>query len=52
MPVDYLRPGKSKAFIATSEVIRKGKKVAVCPMELHNEEGVHIAFGTGIYMVG
>lgn len=52
MRVDYLRPGKGKEFIATAEVIRKGKKVAVCRMELHNEEGIHIAFGTGTYMVG
>lgn len=52
MRVDYLRPGKGQEFIATAEVIRKGKKVAVCRMELHNEEGTHIAFGTGTYMVG
>lgn len=52
MRVDYLRPGKGKEFIATAEVIRKGKKVAVCRMELHNEQGVHIAFGTGTYMIG
>lgn len=52
MRVDYLRPGKGKEFIATAEVIRKGNKVAVCRMELHNEEGTHIAFGTGTYMVG
>ncbi len=52
MRVDYLRPGKGKQFIATAEVIRKGNKVAVCRMELHNEEGTHIAFGTGTYLVG
>lgn len=52
MRVDYLRPGKGKEFIATAEVIRKGNKVAVCRMELHNEEGIHIAFGTGTYLVG
>lgn len=52
MRVDYLRPGKGEEFIATAQVIRKGKKVAVCRMELHNEEGTHIAFGTGTYMVG
>ncbi|GAA0856383.1 thioesterase family protein [Aliiglaciecola litoralis] len=51
MRVDYLRPGKGEEFIATAEVIRKGKKVAVCRMELHNEAGVHIAFGTGTYMI-
>lgn len=52
MRVDYLRPGKGEEFIATAQVIRKGKKVAVCRMELHNEQGTHIAFGTGTYMVG
>lgn len=52
MRVDFLRPGKGEEFIATAEVIRKGNKVAVCRMELHNEEGVHIAFGTGTYMIG
>lgn len=52
MRVDYLRPGKGQEFIATAQVIRRGKKVAVCRMELHNEQGTHIAFGTGTYMVG
>lgn len=52
MRVDYLRPGKGKEFIASAEVIRKGRKVAVCRMELHNQEGTHIAFGTGTYMIG
>ncbi|MBY6187477.1 thioesterase family protein [Marinobacter hydrocarbonoclasticus] len=50
--VDYLRPGRGKRFIATGTIIRTGNKVAVCRMELHNEEGTHIAFGTGTYMVG
>ncbi|GAB3025010.1 thioesterase family protein [Bowmanella dokdonensis] len=52
MRVDYLRPGKGREFIATASVIRKGSRVAVCRMELHNEQGEHIAFGTGTYMVG
>ncbi|GAA0371584.1 thioesterase family protein [Bowmanella denitrificans] len=52
MRVDYLRPGKGEEFIATASVIRKGSRVAVCRMELHNEHGEHIAFGTGTYMVG
>ena len=51
MRVDYLRPGKGQEFIATAEVIRKGRKVAVLRMELHNERGDHIAFGTGTYLV-
>ena len=52
MRVDYLRPGIGTHFIATAAVIRKGSKLAVCRMELHNEAGDHIAFGTGTYMLG
>ncbi|WP_341504223.1 thioesterase family protein [Gallaecimonas sp. GXIMD4217] len=52
MRVDYLRPGRGLEFIATATVIRAGNKVAVTRMELHNEQGDHIAFGTGTYMVG
>lgn len=51
MRIDYLRPGKGEYFIATAEVIRKGSRVAVCRMELHNDSGTHIAFGTGTYMI-
>lgn len=50
--IDYLRPGRGKEFTATATVIRTGNKVAVARMELHNEQGDHIAFGTGTYMVG
>jgi uncharacterized protein (TIGR00369 family) len=49
---DFLRPGRGEAFIATARIIRSGNKVAVARMELHNELGDHIAFGTGTYMVG
>lgn len=49
---DYLRPGRGEHFIATAHIIRSGSKVAVARMELHNEQGEHIAFGTGTYMVG
>jgi uncharacterized protein (TIGR00369 family) len=52
MRVDYLRPGRGARFIATASVIRKGSKLVVCRMELHNEKGDHIAFGTGTYMLG
>lgn len=50
--IDYLRPGRGTEFTATATVIRAGNKVAVARMELHNEQGDHIAFGTGTYMVG
>lgn len=49
---DFLRPGRGKQFIATARIIRSGNKVAVARMEMHNEQGVHIAFGTGTYIVG
>ncbi|KJY97945.1 thioesterase family protein [Pseudoalteromonas ruthenica] len=49
---DYLRPGKGERFIATAMLIRSGNKVCVCRMELHNDQGVQIAYGTGTYLVG
>ena len=50
--IDFLRPGRGNSFTATAQVIRKGKKVAVTRMELHNEEGLEIALGTATYLVG
>ena len=50
--IDYLRPGRGELFTGTGTVIRAGNRVSVCRMELHNEKGDHIAFGTGTYMVG
>lgn len=50
--VDYLRPGRGEEFIASATIIRSGNKVAVARMELHNQDGTHIAFGTGTYLVG
>ncbi|MFT5235730.1 MAG: hypothetical protein ACI90A_001093 [Shewanella sp.] len=50
--IDYLRPGRGTVFTGTGTVIRAGNRVSVCRMELHNEDGDHIAFGTGTYMVG
>ncbi|WP_432455464.1 MULTISPECIES: thioesterase family protein [unclassified Agarivorans] len=50
--IDYLRPGVGELFYASAEVIRSGNKVTVTRMELHNQLGTHIAFGTGTYMVG
>jgi len=49
---DFLRPGRGENFVATAKIIRSGSKVAVARMEMHNEKGDHIAFGTGTYMVG
>jgi len=51
MRVDFLNPGRGQFFIATATVLRTGNKVAVTRMELHNDEGLLIAVGTGTYMV-
>lgn len=49
---DYLRPGRGEEFIATAQLIRSGSRVCVTRMELHNQKGDQIAFGTGTYLVG
>lgn len=50
--IDYLRPGKGKYFLATGSTMRSGHKVAVIRMQLHNDQGLLIAAGTGTYIVG
>lgn len=50
--VDYLRPGVGDHFTATSRIMRAGRKVTVTRMELHNDQDVLIAVGTGTYIVG
>jgi uncharacterized protein (TIGR00369 family) len=50
--IDYLRPGLGQTFRATARVVRKGNKVAVTRMEMHNDAGEEIALGTATYMVG
>ena len=50
--VDYLRPGRGERFTASGRIMRSGRKVAVVRMEMHNEDGLLVAVGTGTYMVG
>jgi len=50
--VDYLRPGRGKYFIATARIVRKGSRIAVIHMELHNDSGELIATGGAAYVVG
>ena len=50
--VDYLRPGRGNHFVATARVVRKGSRIAVTHMELHNDEGELIATGGAAYVVG
>jgi len=49
--VDYLRPGTGRYFIATSNILRTGRRVAVTRTEFHNDEDTLIAVGTGAYVV-
>lgn len=50
--IDYLRPGRGESFISSASTLRIGRKVAVTRMELHNDENLLIAVGTGTYIVG
>jgi uncharacterized protein (TIGR00369 family) len=50
--IDYLRPGRGRSFTASAVLLRSGNKVAVVRSELHNDEGVLVAVGTGTYLCG
>ncbi|MFG3451774.1 thioesterase family protein [Stutzerimonas stutzeri] len=50
--IDYLRPGRGTRFSASATLLRSGNKVAVVRSELHNEEQVLVAVGTGTYLCG
>jgi len=50
--VDYLRAGKGDYFCASGSLLRKGNKVAVIRTEMHNDQDVLIAAGTGTYSIG
>lgn len=50
--IDYLRPGRGSAFVASAVPLREGNKVAVVRSELQNEDGVLLAVGTGTYLCG
>ena len=50
--VDYLRPGRGKHFIATARIVRRGSRIAVTHMELHNDTGELIATGGAAYVIG
>lgn len=50
--VDYLRPGQGRHFVSNGSIMRAGRKVTVTRMEMHNDQDVLIAVGTGTYIVG
>jgi uncharacterized protein (TIGR00369 family) len=52
MRVDYLRPGRGKAFTCRSRIIRAGSRIVVSNMDLLNEKDIRIATGTATYLIG
>jgi uncharacterized protein (TIGR00369 family) len=50
--VDFLRPGRGAYFIASGEVVRMGKRIAVAHMQLENDADELIATGSAAYVVG
>ncbi len=51
MRVDFLKPGWGETFIASSELVRLGNRVAVTRMQVHNQDDVLIAMATASYSV-
>ena len=51
MRVDFLKPGWGETFVASSELVRLGKRVAVTRMQVHNQDDVLIAMATASYSV-
>ncbi len=51
MRVDYIRQGQGTRFVADSEVVRLGGRIATTRMNLFNEKGTLIATGNAAYMV-
>ena len=49
--VDYLRQGIGRGFTAQAEVVRLGRRVAVCSMRLTNDQQSLIATGNASYIV-
>ena len=48
--VDYLLPGEGTMFTSNGRVIRAGKRVTVCRMEMLNDKNECIALGAGTYL--
>jgi uncharacterized protein (TIGR00369 family) len=47
--VDYLRPAKRGALVATGRVVKAGRRVFVADVEVKDEEGRLVAIGRGVY---
>jgi uncharacterized protein (TIGR00369 family) len=49
MRIDYLAPGRGQYFVASAIVLRMGRKGCTMRMDLHNDDGQHIATGIASY---
>ena len=49
--IDYLKPGRGTKFYTTAQLLKAGRNIMVVRMELHNEDDLLIAAGTGSYIV-
>jgi len=50
--VDYLLPGRGRYFVASGNIRRVGKKIAVIETELHSDKQELVALGRATFMVG
>ncbi len=51
LQINYLRPGRGELFSAKAWLIKQGKQLSFCRMELSNEENTLIAMGTATYLL-
>jgi len=50
--IDYLLPAKGQYFVASGNIHRIGRKVAVVGTELHNDKQELVALGRATFMIG
>lgn len=51
MRVDYLKPARGGTLLATSEVMRSGRRVIVVRTDVHDDEGTLVALGSNVFNV-
>ena len=49
--LNFLRPAKGGDLVARGRVVHRGRKIAVCQVEISSEDGVLLATGVFTYMV-
>ncbi len=51
MRVDYLRPAGGQSFTGVGQVIRKGSRICVARVEVHNDQDLLVAHGVASYSI-